>query len=236
MTFPAVLDTVATVVSTNGTSHVINLPTNLQVGELLVLLFASRSNGGATISAGWHAIDHDTATDLQMIPFLHQVDGTEGTTVTVTTSGSVKSASHVFRIGPWRKGTILDHPNAWSAEGYFTWGATAAPSVSPNPPSADPTLWDSEDVLWIATYAAAGAAAVSAYPTTYLGGLYTQSDAVADSVSIGSAWNQKDIDIEDPGTFTIASSLQWLTATVAIRGPATNTATIMRTRAQKFNE
>lgn len=213
MAFPTIAGTVAT----NGTAAATNKVCNIgspSAQQLVILCL--RSNGADTHStpAGWTALvlnnASDASNDVTSI-FYKVAAGTEGATVTVNGTASLKFSAVAIRI------------NA------FTHDPTTAPSITavgtgssttPDPPSLTPA-GGAKDFLWIAVAAYEGE---QTNPPTYPGS-YTLGQVSADSGTAGVvttnsrnnfACRQNNIATEDPGTYTISVSDDWSAWTIAV--------------------
>lgn len=85
--------------SANQTTHTVNLPAGITSGDTLLVFFSKDgSTGTITTPSGWSiAVSTITATD-QSILFSKTASGSEGTTLSVTTSASESSTSIAYRI------------------------------------------------------------------------------------------------------------------------------------------
>lgn len=96
--------------------------------------------------------------------------------------------------------------------------AATGASTLPNPPTLTPS-WGAADTLWLVVAGASGAVTASAYPTNYTDG---NDDATSSgtAASIASARRALNAATEDPGTFTISASTNWVAQTLAVRPAA----------------
>ena len=103
--FAVVAATATTDYSADQTSHAINLPSGITAGDLLLLWFTMDGTTGNTITTptGWtleEATNVASPGDLGYL-FSRTADGSEGSTVTVTTSASQSSSAIALRIENW---------------------------------------------------------------------------------------------------------------------------------------
>ena len=211
--FPTIQSVTSTSFPTDSTTHNVQMPATVNAGDLLIVFFADHGTPGMNYPSGWTFFFGWSSwggTGNKFWMFAKRASGTEGgTTVNFQTSAAVKAAAQVYRITGWRdSGTItndIEYANAGAA------------STSPNPSSLNPTHWDVENTLWIASYGADGDNDATAFPANYAGGTYTESDHSATSTSMGSAWRNLAAASEDPGSFTIAASAFWIASIVAVR-------------------
>jgi hypothetical protein len=203
--------------TTSTTSHVCNLPTGIASGDLLLVFFGFYQGPTAIWPADWtQRFSVNVTGEVHFQLYSRIADGTEGATITVTTSTSVASAHTSFRI-------TGQHASSTPESTTDTNGG--APSSTPKPASLSPT-WGAEDSLWIAAVCADHGAttnSISAYPASYING---RDDSVHEGaptdngVTLGTAYRTRNIATEDPGPFTLADSQQHVVATVAIRPAA----------------
>lgn len=219
MASPVVQQVVENSTATAGTSHVITLPT-ATAGQLLLILL-DKGSTAATINAHGsltELLDENAGNGLYIA--YRQMDGTEPSSYTLTSSASTRSASLSYRIS----GHI--NPAAQAPQIGTTGTGTSA---TPDPP-ASATPGSSQDYLFIAVFGQAGEEAdddtwANTPPTNYtpspprqkacgiagtnLGGLIASAER---ALTTGSA--------ENPGTFGVDVSAAWRSQTIMI-SPAT---------------
>ncbi len=191
MASPTVNGTAATTaVSAATTAPVLNLPTGIVSGELLILVIAGIS-GTAPTATGWTKLS--TAGQHDYL-FYRVADGSEGSTVTATTP-SQKTASVAFRVG----GQGTDTGN---------WGTNG--TSGSDPPNWAPGL-GTLAFLWIATSYTNADSTASGFPANYSDLQSTISSGGSGGgttkAGIAVACRRLTASSEDPGTFT------WGTAT-----------------------
>lgn len=211
-TFPTVIAVNGGGTSANTTSHVLNLPSGCcTAGELIVMVLTTGFSSvfPATWPSGWTSrCQVQVAFDVYVRTRV--ADGTEGATITVDSGSSVASAHTSYRISGQHASTA---PEAdCSASGV---------SANPNPPLLNPTNWDAEDTLWFAvTGYESGTNSITAYPSSYTNGRDDTTTGGSDTVRTGSARRELNAASEDPGTFTLNVSNNWIAGTIAIRPAA----------------
>ena len=202
MPFPAVKTTNTFADAAAATSHAVLLPSGIQNGDLLVILMATvTTSPGTTSATGWtfFAADANGTASFLQIGYKHAT-GTEGASVTVTTTGSMRGAWLSYRISSPDQGVAP--ARATAATGSST--NTAPPSLTSG--------WGAWDTLWLAVCSHASATVPSAAPAGF-SGLLTLA---AGTNSIGAAWLQSRTATEAPGTFT-AVTAAWVAQTIAIK-------------------
>lgn len=215
MAFPnpdAVIETDGTAAATN---KVCNLPASIAAGNFLFLVL--RSAGGDTHStpSGWSSLvlnnTADGSDDTTSIFYKQSASGSEGGSVTVNGTASLKFSSTAARISG-------HDPNTTPAIA----GPDTGASTTPTTPSLTPVLGgESQDFLWIAIAAYEGE---QTDPPTYpadstLGRAAGQSGtggAIATNCRNAQAMQQLNAATENPDDYTISVSDQWSGWTVAI--------------------
>lgn len=218
MAFPTVAASTSGNSGANSTTHTIDIgsPTN---GQRVLVLFAYDDAGGSvtasvtTPASGWtelFAISSNAAGRTGGYnAWYRDCDGTEGTSITVTTTGSEGSAyiRYTITAGTFDPATA---PAVATHEG-------AASSTNPDPPLLNPAGWDVEDTLWFATAAWDGnrnrTGAPAAYPNNAHWDLWTNNGGQG----IAAGTKNDAVASDDPTVYTIDGSDQWSTATIAIR-------------------
>lgn len=183
-----------------GLSHTIKIPAGTP-GEVVIVevTFAGSTTPGDSWPAGWtqlYAVANTIAARARYRP----TDGSEGATITVTTTESVSSTYRVQRLSQHYSGTP---PTAATATGT---------STAPNPPSHTPG-GGTKGFFWLAVNHSAGANP-SSYPSSYTGGAANNTP----SINCCTAKAQRSLlaSSTDPGTFAIPASVAWVAATIAI--------------------
>lgn len=226
--FPQVLDFSAQTFVNDTTSHNVAMPATVASGNLLVIFWTHRANGGATVATptGWTALYANIGPASSAgngSCFIRVADGTEGgTNVNLVTSLLRTAVAQVYRIGSWF-GSLAGVEAAATA---FT-----ASTNAPNPPSLSPS-WGSAKTLWFAHAAAAdddatldAGAANGGFPVSYTNGTWTISGALAArganlSCETGTARRELEAASDDPGAFTLSEQEGAMAQTVAIRPAA----------------
>src|SRR5574337_187068 len=220
MAFPTVAGT-NTHVDLNVTSHVINLPASIAAGDLLIakLGYGVTSNT-LTWPAGWNAITNgaveETTGGTEGIEVRYRLaDGTEGASITVTSSAQCRSESQSYRI------TGAADPGTQAPEAANAIGTNS----SADSPSLTPT-GGAKDYLWLSFVSASRQATANDFtgaPTNYSNLLTAANTTTGVSLTTGaSAERQLNAASEDPGAFATGTGLTvaWAAVTLAIHPPA----------------
>ena len=190
-----------------GTSHTVNLPSNISYGDLLIVFFACGYQVTVTFPEGWAQLFLDETSYVQFGCWYRVADGSEGASIEVTTSDWRGSSHTTYRVTGY-SGT----PEAGTA--------VIDLGTAPDPPSLTPS-WGAKDTLWLAAVGYfAGTATVTAYPTNYSNGRNDRLDNGDYGVGIGSARRELNAASEDPGTFTLSAWSRLISNTVAVQPAA----------------
>lgn len=214
MAFPTVAGTATTQQTSDLTSHNVNLPASIASGDLLVMFFAN--DGASTASAaGWPSVVEGTnqGTSAVRTTVLSRIaDGSEGATVTVTTTGAERSAAIVYKItghdsGQAPEGVLSGSPNL---------GDTALDAAELTPTGG------SKDYLWLwGVGADTGDQALSAFPANYGNtGTVDMTSFASGGVTLFYARRTNAAANEDPAAATMTTSEQWAAALVAVHPSA----------------
>ena len=189
------------------TSHTVSLPSNISLGDLLIVVFSLGGGNGGTVSwpGGWTEIaEIDNSGSIKLAVAYRQADGDEDPTITVTSTEQERSSHTSYRI------TGHDDPATQAPE--LSTGATGD-STAPDPDSLTPT-GGSKAYLWLAVHAHSQIVTTSGFPTNYSNGISAQGASAG--TGVGSAERELTGSSEDPGVFTISGTVKWAAATVAV--------------------
>jgi len=211
MTFPSVRATATQTFNSANTNHNVTLPAGIVAGDLILIQFVFYPSGTSSAPSGWTMIDSLTYSTTHVI-YAKVADGSEGgTTVNIVTSSSSKAACITRVIKDWF--------------GVITGGISKADAVgssaTPDPPSLSPA-WGAADTLWLALTSSYQKVTVSAYPTNYISGynVVTSGGSASTNCGAGSAICQLNAATENPGTYTLSNSTDWIAITIAVRPAA----------------
>jgi hypothetical protein len=200
--------------TTAATAHTVTLPT-ATAGQLLIII-ADKGSTAATVTDNiglTELLDENSANGLYIA--YRQMDGTESSTGTLTTSANTRLVEVAYRIsGAENPATQAPEINGTTASGS---------STTPDPPAAVMT-GGSKDYLIIVFYGQAGEQAddntlVTNFPTNYtLGQAEKTCGTVGTNLGgmIGAAARQLTASAENPGTFTSVDNAAWRAQTITI--------------------
>lgn len=195
-------------------NHTINLPTGIASGHLLVAIVTFDAVSGTitpTWPAGWTQIYHHEmlggSFDTIQAARYRVADGSEGASITVTTTPFVASAHNTYRITGHDSGTSPPEIGTWVDD-------NTGVNLSPDPPNLAPT-GGSRDYLWIAVCGYTRNRTTDAYPTNYTGGFYNLN-TVANIAGVASATRALTASSDNPTAFTLSANTGWIANTMAI--------------------
>lgn len=206
MAFPQVAATNNGVNSSNDTNHTVNLPAGILAGNLLIVIFCHDDDAeNVTFPEGWTKFFDTDQAAMGLTIAWRKADGEEGASITVTTASSEKSAHISYRI------TDAIDPTSQPPEAST--GVTGE-NENPDPDSLTPT-GGAKDYLWLTPLGWDTGMAVEAYPANYGNG-ERYSSGGAGNCSVAVARRELNAISENPGTFTIDESEEWVACTVAV--------------------
>lgn len=209
MAFPTIVTSAESIDGTNQTDHVVDLPSGIVSGDLLVAYVAFDGNDSIAWPGGWNEIfDAKNSTNNGIAVAWRDADGLEDATITVTTPTSEQTAHVVYRISGAEAGA--------TQVPEITSGATGN-SANPDSTSLPPT-GGAKDYLWTSAFGIDSNRTVSTYPTNYTLGQHdiVSSDSGANATSIGTSSRNLNAASEDPGQYVVSSLDYWIAVTVAV--------------------
>jgi hypothetical protein len=194
--------------SADATSHTLNLPSGIVAGERLLLVIGKSSTlaQNCTTPAGWTQLINENQAQGALHVYTRIADGSEGATLSLTTSAATAVCCMAFRM-----------KNAASATGPAIGTTATGSSTAPNPPSLTPS-WGSARNLWIAFGGIRSTAAtVSAWPTGYTNNQTSLASTGGTTNRLFLATKYATGTVDDPATFTLSASVSWRSNTLAVR-------------------
>lgn len=214
MALPTLIDSATRVEAANTTTPIVNIPATVYSGCLLVAIYSS--DGAPTVTwdnttAGTWTNYIDTAGPSNACKLVVKAkisDGTEGGKVLTLSTGNEQCVNRVMAYQDW-EGTL--------AGGLNIPAAVTGTTANPNPPVATDS-WGTVERKTLAVHGCDGGRTTSAYPTGYGLNQFNDSSSGAAGCGLGSASRNDTLGVQNPGTFTISASDQWVAATISIKG------------------
>ncbi len=211
--FPSVQAWTSSAEPSNSTSHSVSLPSGINEGDLLIVFFSCDGTSTVNWPGDWNSIFHQS--NGSTLDIAYKVAGaSESSPITVGTGSSEQSAHIAYAI------TGYDYYQA----PQVSTGALNS-GTSPDPDSLSPT-GGAKNYLWIAVESNDdGRSTTSAYPGNYP--IQQRSQPSANSIhgaNVAVASRELNAASENPGTFTISTSENYVACTVAVHPASAPTA------------
>lgn len=174
------------------TSHVVTLPTGITIGDNILLIVGS---SGATVSGlGAYSLLRSAGSSPILGTYLKTSDGSEGSTITLTTVSTTDVAVVCYRLG-------CIHYSGNSNGGY-------GDTLTSNTPT-----FKSGDVLELLTYACIDGRTSSSFPAGYSESFEGDASGHASSsVVVEAGWKTiAGTGSETPGSIIIDDLVDWVT-------------------------
>jgi hypothetical protein len=225
--FPEVVTRATSKQTTEVTSHIVNLPTGIVNGDLLIVVVAFiQVTTGWTFPAGWKYVDDRrningaNGEDPSTLVYAKRAEG-EGATITVTTVDSSRSVHRAWRIRGWFNSTYIsdnDDAPAGAVPAAVDGTGDDWVNAAPDPPSHDPqgTTLDDDDILWIAMAAAELGEAFTGYPASYDNTFTDTTGSGPKHISLAVAERKLHTLAENPGAFALGASRASVVETISI--------------------
>ena len=199
-TFPELESTTSSATNAPSTSHSVLLDGLDSAGELLLAWLMFNADTTITGMTGWTALSSNTASPGRSAVYGKIATGSEGSSISATTSSSNAGAFIVQRISNNKGGLV-------AGTDYTVAVASAATTANPNPPSVT-AGWGSDDNLFIAACCVRGDNdTVTGYPTNYGSGTgKVTTNGGGGGATVGVAVRQFTSATDDPDTFTLSAS------------------------------
>lgn len=204
--FPTLESSASGIEDTAVTSHTVTMPAGVTVGDVLLVFFRTANTVAHTHSApvGWNLVGVEQYTEGRLSVYTKVADGTEGASITMTTSATRRSAWVTHRIS--------------GAHGDVS-GTFVGSALSSDPPDHTPA-WGSAKNLWFAV--ASGNAsdwAFTVQPTDFINLIEIGSTASALATRCRIASSNQNLEAVNlnPGVYTSTGGSAFVSATIAVR-------------------
>lgn len=200
MSFPTLVATSHGSDQSPGALWTVNVPAG-NTGDLIVLLVVNDGDSTPTIPGYTTLLTADSGTGDQL-----------NLTVAYRQSTALPSTPEVITINAGASDTASYIVYRYSGWNSITGGASfSSISSAPQPPSHSTS---NANNVWITVAGWVGARTVSAYP--YASNQITDGWNNASGSSLAASTKQLAASSDTPGSFTLSSNSQWVTATIAI--------------------
>jgi ACT domain-containing protein len=197
--------------STNGTSLsggvALNMPSGIVAGHLLIAIASNDNTGGTNMGiSGWTQLFH-TQYAGNVVSHGVWAKIAAGSDTATLTGASQDYAARVLRI--------TDHGVVTISTDIKVGTPATGSSSTPTPPSLD--AGSSKKWLEIATNGSDDDDNTTPYePTNYTAEAQVESAQSTSSTMIQVAWRKVETQTEDPGTFALAATEEWIANVIAI--------------------
>jgi len=197
-------------------SHPVPLPTGgggIDTGDLLVVVFCYGGAVSATAPGGWTGLTFFTSqqTQSRMNGWYRVADGSEGTTLSITTSVALRASYQTYRVVGQASATFIESDG--------TQGDGLPGALVPDPPALNPAGWDVENTLWIALACIQtdiDSTTITAVPASYTAIRAPDRTQSAGGNAVQGAYRQNAVASENPTTFSLTTPDHWQAGTIAI--------------------
>ena len=203
MAFPVVQSTSQNSLS-GGSTHVISMPSGIQVGDLLLVFFGTDGDNTIIDSQTFTVLDQQSNNTAAFGAVLYKI-ATGGDTLTITVSVTNEPSSHiVYRIDGWDSSELPELSTVAQ-------GASELPNSTIVTPS-----WSQGDTLYIAVEINDRNRTVSLYPANYTGSQLEETGGGSGDCHIGVATRNYNNPSDDPDQWTLSATDQWNAWTIAV--------------------
>ena len=203
MAFPVVQSTSQNSLA-GGSTHVISMPSGIQVGDLLLVFFGTDGDNTIIDSQTFTVLDQQSYGTTNFGAILYKI-ATGGDTLTITVSVTNEPSSHiVYRIDGWDSSELPELSTVAQ-------GATANPNSTIVTPS-----WSQGDTLYIAVEINDRNRTVSLYPANYTGSQLGETGGGSGDCNVGVATRNYNNPSDDPDQWTLSATDQWNAWTIAV--------------------
>jgi hypothetical protein len=186
----------------------INLPASLIAGNYIIMLLGLGTNVTATLPTGWTQASSFTSSTPHKYIWWKVSDGTEGSTVSVTISGTAPVSALTFQVSKATGSPIV------------AGSAAAGTGTAINPPAVSGLTSTSTYLIFgFAEISGASGQSVSSYSTNYSNGqIFGSSIGTTGAWSISEERILTGVTSEDPANITTSASAAWNSVTIALLG------------------
>lgn len=215
MAFPVLQasDTTSAAVSASSASWTLTYPTNVQAGDLLLLVAAAGLNiSVSSLPSGWVSGGQQGTRSVVLSKKL--ADGSETGTFTLTLNAPSVGTWRVYRVTGWAGTLGSVFANDGSSGDVVVVSTTGAGAPTADPPNIIPFNWVSADTLWLAAVGYNTFSGLTSYPANFPD---NQSTEASTNTGLGVATLSATASSEDPSTFGFDSNVTYAAASIAVR-------------------
>lgn len=209
---PTVVSVTTSRTNTPATSHTVTMPGTTASGNLLLVTLMFNSDCTVTgPGGGWTKLSGSSASPGQSEVWAKIATGSDGASLSFSTSSTQAGAFQVIRISG-NKGGIV------SGTDYNLSISSAATTANPNPPSVTASWGAANNLFIVVAHTRGNNSTVSAYPTNYSSGSnIVTTNGGGGGASSGIAFRSLAAASDDPATFTLSGSEYGYAYTIVVR-------------------
>ena len=214
--FPYVAGTATSGEGSNTTTHAVTLPSGIIGGDLLIVFFTVDGNPTVTWPGDWNVIFQAANGSSNRLEIGYKfASGSDSLSISTGTS-SEQSAHIAYRI--------TGHDQYRAPE--VSPGVNTLTSSTPDPDNLDLSAIGAKNYLWIAVEGNDdGRSTTNGYPTGYGDNQQTRASANSNQgVNIAAASKELNASSDNPQTFSLTDSEDYVACTVAVHPSSTPTA------------
>lgn len=214
MAFPSIRSEVNSSETGNVTSHTVSLPTSPDIasGDTVLAGFACQASEDVGWPAGWTELNEVKNVNVTGAAAWHEGDGTEGSSITVTTGTSETSAHHVYSIqGAEDPDTQAPEYNSGSNNSSNFDATTLTPTGG------------AKDYLWLMIVMRHRGDTVSGQDSDYTTLSSNTTGTGSSDCSIYEGWHQTNAASENPTQFSFSSGRRQVWFNIAVHPGAGGT-------------
>lgn len=206
--------------STSTTAQTMNLPGGGVAGDIYVAIIRTPTAVSSIGVAGFTALSElrgaDASDDNQQL-FVRAADGTEGATVNVTLGTAARMAALCYLVTGGD--TVSIFTETGSAFESLASGTSATPDSPNYAPYGGTTTFDQHDTLWLSLGGIEGAPTITTGPSGYSNSTIianTGTTGNGQCAVYGASKQATAATSENPGSWTLSASNDWMAWTVAV--------------------
>ncbi len=231
LSIPTIRSSTSSSVIVDNTSHAVSMPSGIVSGDLLISFFTVEGSPTITWPAGWTEFATRSSGVVGKTSIAYrQADGTEGSTITVTTTAPASQSTHcTYRIiGAADPATRPPEASTFDSQTTIVSGGSifGVGILNIDCPSLTPT-GGVKQYLWLSAGTVRTTAGLNGNLYTIPTNYGNTKEANTDPVGIHFGWPMYTADrnarlaTEDPGyfgfnSFTVGVTFNWMTFTVAV--------------------
>lgn len=209
---PAVISVTETAFISDSTDHLVSMPSAVNSGDRLIILFSNDGSAAVTAPSGWTQIDSAASgSAVRLSAYYKDADGSEGgTTVNFVTAAIEQAAAHVLR---------LDAGTFDSGQAPAISSATSSALATITPPELTAGWSDDIPTLWICAVGHDDNDVLEGFPVNYRKNrTRTTSTAGFGESTLISATRFMKNNNDQPGLLRLEIAEEYVAFTIAVKG------------------